>query len=194
MTLMSSGVGVMPLKEYVEEVEIPEGVKVELEGSSRIRVKGKLGELAKDLSHANAKLEVVSNKVVIKVLGKGRRAEALIGTLSSIIRNMIIGVTQGFIYKMRIVASHFPISVKVQGRMVYIENFIGERNPRIAKIVGEGTKVEVRGEEVIVKGVDKEAVGQTAANIEQATRVRRKDLRKFLDGIYIYEKGVGWSK
>ncbi|HDD43189.1 MAG TPA: 50S ribosomal protein L6, partial [Nitrososphaeria archaeon] len=154
-------------------------------------VRGKLGELVKDLSHANARLELTSGKILIKVVGRGKRAEALVGTLRSVVRNMIIGVTQGFTYKLRVVASHFPISVKVQGDKVIIENFIGERNPRMAKIVGEGTRVEVRGEEVIVRGLDKEAVGQTAANIEQATRVRRKDLRKFLDGIYIYEKKVG---
>lgn len=191
MTLASGRVAEMPLKEYLEEVEVPEEVEVKLEGSSRIRVKGKLGELVKDFSHANAKLELASNKILIKIVGRGKRAEALIGTLRSIIKNMIIGVTQGFTYKLKIVASHFPISVKVQGDKVIIENFIGERNPRIAKIIGEGTRVEVKGEDVIVKGLDKEAIGQTAANIEQATKVRKKDLRKFLDGIYIYERKEG---
>ena len=191
MAFNSNEAWVMGLKEYVEEVEVPEGGEVKIEGSSKIRVKGRLGELVKDLGHANAKLELASNKVLIKILGKGRRAEALLGTISSIIRNMITGVTQGFTYKMRIVASHFPISVRVKGDIVYIENFIGEKNPRIAKIVGDGTKVEVRGEEVLVKGVDKEAVGQTAANIEGVTKVKKKDLRKFLDGIYLYEKKIG---
>jgi len=181
----------MPLKEYVEEVEIPEGVEVEVKDSARIRVKGELGELERDLSHANVKLEVDSGKVIVRLLGRGRRAEALIGTIRSIIRNMIVGVTQGFTYKMKMVASHFPMSVKVQGDRVIIENFIGERSPRIARIVGRGTVVEVRGDEVLVKGIDKEAVGQTAANIEQATKIKRKDPRKFLDGIYVYEKKVG---
>jgi len=181
----------MPLREYVEEVEVPEGVEVQIRDSARIWVKGRLGELEKDLSHANVKLELDSNKVIVKFLGKGRRAEAMIGTIRSIIRNMMIGVTQGFTYKMKIVASHFPMSVKVKGDTVYIENFIGEKNPRIAKIVGSGTRVEVKGDDVLVKGIDKEAVGQTAANIEQATRIKRKDPRKFLDGIYVYEKKVG---
>jgi len=183
----------MPLKEYVKEVKIPEGVEVHVEPPAKIRVKGRLGELEKDLSHAAVKLELDSGKVLVKFLGKGRRAESMIGTISSIIKNMITGVTQGFMYKLKIVASHFPISVKVQGDTVIIENFIGERFPRTAKIVGDGTKVEVRGDDVIVKGIDKQAVGQTAANIEQATKIRGKDLRKFLDGIYIYEKKVGWE-
>ncbi|MEM2846015.1 MAG: 50S ribosomal protein L6 [Nitrososphaerota archaeon] len=181
----------MPLREYVEEIEVPEGVEVRIEGSSRISVKGRLGQVTKDLSHANVRLEVASNKILVKLVGRGRKADALLGTIKSIIKNMIIGVTQGFTYKMKIIASHFPITVRVQGDTVYIENFIGERSPRIAKIVGEGTRVEVRGEDVIIKGVDKEAVGQTAANIEQATKVKRKDPRKFLDGIYVYEKKVG---
>jgi len=183
----------MPLREFVEEVDVPEGVEVQILDSSRIRVRGRLGEVEKDLSHANVKLEVDSNKVVIKFLGKGRRARALMGTVRSIIKNMFTGVTQGFTYKMKIVASHFPMSVKVKGDTVFIENFIGEKYPRRARILGPGTIVEVRGEDVIVRGIDKEAVGQTAANIELATRVRGRDPRKFLDGIYVYEKKVGWE-
>lgn len=191
MMLVAGELGAMPLQEYVEEIEVPEGVEVRIEGSSRISVKGRLGQVTKDLSHANVRLEVASNKILVKLVGRGRKADALLGTIKSIIKNMIIGVTQGFTYKMKIIASHFPITVRVQGDTVYIENFIGERSPRIAKIVGEGTRVEVRGEDVIIKGVDKEAVGQTAANIEQATKVKRKDPRKFLDGIYVYEKKAG---
>jgi large subunit ribosomal protein L6 len=103
---------------------------------------------------------------------------------------MTKGLTKGFTYKLKIVFSHFPISVKVQGNRVVIENFIGERNPRAANIVGDST-VSVKGDDVIVKGVNIEDVSQTAANIEQATIVRRKDTRKFLDGIYVFEKLEG---
>jgi large subunit ribosomal protein L6 len=41
---------------------------------------------------------------------------------------------------------------------------------------------------VVVEGIDLDEVAQTAANIQQATKIRRKDLRKFLDGIYVYSK------
>ena len=190
---MSTEAASRSIKEYVREVEIPDGVEVQVEKPAKIRVKGKLGELEKDLSHAGVTLELDSGKVVVKFLGKGRRAESMIGTITSIIRNMIIGVTQGFTYKMKIIASHFPMSAKIKGDTVVIENFIGERFSRIAKIVGKDTKVEVKGDEIIVKGIDKQAVGQTAANIELATKITKKDLRKFLDGIYIYEKKVGWE-
>ena len=106
------------------------------------------------------------------------------------IRNMITGVTKGFTYKMKIIFTHFPIQVNVEGDKVVIRNFLGERAPRVAKIL-PGVKVEVQKEDVLVKGIDIEAVGQTAANIEQATKVKGKDIRVFLDGIYIYEKQVG---
>ena len=104
------------------------------------------------------------------------------------IRNMIEGVKEGFRYKLKIVYSHFPISVKVQGDKVIIENFLGEKAPRIAKIVGN-TKVRVEKQDIIVEGPDIEEVGQTAANIEQATKIKGFDRRVFVDGIYIYEKG-----
>ena len=179
------------LQENVEKVEIPDGVDVEVEPPAKIRVKGKLGELFKDLTHMGVELKKEGNAVVVKLYGKGRRAKSMMGTAKSVVKNMITGVTEGFTYKMKIVASHFPMSVKVQGDQVIIENFIGERWARKARIVGPGTRVEVKGDDVLVKGIDKEAVGQTAANIEQATKITGKDARKFLDGIYIYEKRVG---
>jgi large subunit ribosomal protein L6 len=88
------------------------------------------------------------------------------------------------------VFSHFPISAKVQGKSVLIENFTGERRARHAKIIGE-VKVKVEAEDIIVQGLNLEDVSQTAANIEQATRVRRKDPRVFLDGLYVYERKEG---
>jgi large subunit ribosomal protein L6 len=100
---------------------------------------------------------------------------------------MFTGVTKGYTYKLKVVSAHFPISIKVKGNEVFIENFYGEKSPRVAKIVGS-CKVSVVGDDVIVQGVSKEDVGQTAANIESATTVRRKDQRVFLDGVYVYER------
>ena len=89
------------------------------------------------------------------------------------------------------VYAHFPISVKTKGDEIQVENFVGERSPRIAKIIGS-CKVTIEGDDVIVKGVSVEDVGQTAANLELATKIKRKDQRVFLDGLYIYEKLEGW--
>jgi large subunit ribosomal protein L6 len=105
---------------------------------------------------------------------------------------MISGVQKGFTYKLKIVFSHFPISAKVQDRTVLIENFTGERRARRAKIIGD-VKVKVEAEDIVVQGLNLEDVSQTAANIEQVTKVRRKDPRIFLDGIYVYERNEGMA-
>ena len=105
---------------------------------------------------------------------------------------MITGVTKGYPYKLKIVFSHFPITVKVQDKSVMIENFTGERRPRRVKIIGD-VKVKIEPDDIIVEGTNLEDVSQTAANIEQSTRVRRKDPRVFLDGIYVYERNEGMA-
>ncbi|HDI01033.1 MAG TPA: 50S ribosomal protein L6 [Candidatus Bathyarchaeota archaeon] len=178
----------MVYKEF-KVVEVPEGVQVEVNGKV-VKVKGPLGELVRDFSHAPVDIRLDGNKVVVEAYWPKKRERAMIGTVAAHIRNMITGVTKGFTYKLKIVFTHFPIQVSVEGDKVVIRNFLGERAPRIAKIM-PGVKVEVEKEDVLVKGIDIEAVGQTAANIEMATKIKGKDIRVFLDGIYIYEKQVG---
>ena len=170
-------------------VQIPKEVIVTLNGKT-IEVKGEKGRLIKDFSQTPLVIRVEENEVTVSALRQKRKESALVSTVCSHVKNMIKGVTAGFTYKLKIVFSHFPISVKVQGNRVVIENFIGERNPRTANIVGDSS-VSVKGDDVIVKGVNIEDVSQTAANIEQATIVRRRDTRKFLDGIYVFEKLEG---
>jgi len=170
------------------EVKLPDGVKANLEGYL-LYIKGPLGTVSKDFSKIPVNLKVDDNKVLISVPSSRRRHKAVLGTARSIVSNMVIGVTKGFTYKLKVVYAHFPITVRVKDKTVYIENFYGERCPRTAEIVGD-CKVHVQGDDVIVTGINKEHVGQTAANIEQATKVKRKDQRVFLDGIYIYEKVV----
>ena len=98
------------------------------------------------------------------------------------------GVTKGFEYKMKTVFSHFPIKTSVEGNEFIIQNFLGERSARRAKIL-EGVNVEAKGEDITVQGIDKEKVGQTVANIERATKVKKRDIRVFQDGIYRISKG-----
>jgi len=179
----------MRVLESVKFVEIPEGVEVKVEGRL-VTVKGEKGILTRDFSHAPLSIRLEEGKVVTQANWPRKREAALVGTISSHIQNMITGVTKGFTYKLKIVFSHFPISVKVHENKVAIENFTGERSARIADIMGD-TEVIVKGEDVIVQGLYIEDVSQTAANIERATKVKRKDPRVFLDGIYVYEKHEG---
>jgi len=175
--------------EALESVEIPENVEVMLEGKA-VTVKGEKGTLTRDFSHAPVSIRLEGREVKVWANWPRKREEALVGTVCSHVKNMITGVTKGFTYKLKIVFSHFPISVKVTGNKALIENFIGERSPRIAKIMGD-VKVTVKGEDVIVQGINIEDVSQTAANIQDATKIKRRDPRKFLDGIYVYERLQG---
>jgi large subunit ribosomal protein L6 len=93
---------------------------------------------------------------------------------------------------MKIVFSHFPITVKLQDKNVVIENFTGERRPRRVKINGD-VKVKIEPDDIVLSGINLEQVSQTAANIEQSTKVRGKDPRVFLDGIYTYERNEGMT-
>jgi len=178
---------------YKEEVDIPKDVSLEVDENYLLKIKGPLGEITKDFSPLKLSLSKNSysiysegSKVIVETYIKGRRGLSLCRTLASKIRNCLKGVIKGYTYKLKIIYSHFPITVKVKDDSVIIENFIGERGPRIVKIVGKYTKVKVEGEDIIVTGIDKDEVGQTAANIQQATKIKRRDPRKFLDGIYIY--------
>ncbi|OGS62142.1 MAG: 50S ribosomal protein L6 [Euryarchaeota archaeon RBG_19FT_COMBO_69_17] len=177
----------MPVAGILDErVRIPEGVQVRLEGDDVV-VAGKGHTLRRKLGHPRVRIAVQGGEVSVTSEYPTKREKALVGTYAAHVRNLILGVTQGFEYEMKVVYSHFPVKVGVKGAEVIIENFLGEKHPRRARILGD-TKVEVSGDQVLLRGPDIEAVSQTAANIEQATRIRGFDQRVFQDGIYITKK------
>ncbi len=177
----------MPLTGLKEErVKIPDGVQVKLQ-DGRLVVTGKGATLQRDLFHPRVLIAVEGSEVKVRSEYPNRKEGALVGTFAAHIRNMIVGVTEGFTYEMKIVYSHFPVKASVKGPEFVIENFLGEKFPRRATIRGE-TKVEVKGDQVVLTGPDIEAVSQTAANIEQATKIKGFDPRVFQDGIYITKK------
>jgi large subunit ribosomal protein L6 len=174
-----------------ETIEIPNGVSVEVNGL-QVRVKGPKGEIVKDFSHAKGVgIRVEENKVIVEAFMADRKLKALVGTIAAHIRNMITGVTKGYRYKLKVIYSHFPVTVVVdeKNKIIRIKNFLGEKADRIAKIYGN-VKVKVQGTDIIVEGIDIEEVGLTAASLERATKIRDLDRRIFMDGIYIYERGV----
>ncbi|MFP3984833.1 MAG: 50S ribosomal protein L6 [Candidatus Bathyarchaeia archaeon] len=175
--------------EVENTVNIPEGVDVKVDGRI-VTVSGEKGTLIKDFSHAPVSILKEGDLIKVRTNWPRKKEAAIVGSISSHIQNMIKGVTEGFTYKLKIVFSHFPISVKVQDKKVLVENFTGERSPRVAKIRGD-VKVSVQSEDVIVQGINLEDVSQTAANVEQATKVKIKDPRVFLDGVYVYERLEG---
>ena len=181
----------MRLPEISKIIQVPDGVEVTME-ARKVTVKGEKGTLTRDFSYVPISIDVNGKTVRVWAEWPRKKEASLVGTIHSHIQNMISGVGKGFSYKLKIVFSHFPISVKVQGATVLIENFTGERRARRVKILGD-VQVKVQGDDIIVQGLNLEDVSQTAANIEQATKVRKKDPRVFLDGIYVFERNEGMA-
>ncbi|MBO8181322.1 MAG: 50S ribosomal protein L6 [Archaeoglobus sp.] len=172
-------------------VEIPENVEVSIEGDDvlgyTLKAKGPKGENVRKLRYRGVLIEKQDSKIRVYTKEKKTKTRAIVGTFASHIRNLIKGVSEGFKYKLKVVYAHFPVKVRVEGDEVIIENFLGEKHPRRSKIVGRA-QVKVQGNEIIVTGIDKEECGQTAANLEQTTKIKNLDERVFQDGIYIVEK------
>ena len=174
------------LADITEIIPIPEDVTVTINGSE-VTVKGNGGEIKRNFNHNKITISNDEENVTVKVAFPNKKDKAMVGTIRSHISNMIYGVDHGFTYKMKIVYAHFPMTVKVQGKIVTIDNFLGERSPRKAKIIGDDVKVSVKGEDVTITGINKEHVGQTMANIEQATKIKGRDPRIFQDGMYLVD-------
>src|SRR5438046_8791311 len=170
-------------------VSIPDQVSVQVEGRT-VKVKGPLGALQEEFDHVPVSIDLDDNKDRLETSWPREREIGMLGTAAAHVRNMLKGVTQGYRYELRTVYAHFPVTVKVdeKAKVLKIENFTGEKTPRYAKIV-EGVKVDVKGEDIAVEGIDLKSVSQTAANIQDSTKIKKKDLRVFLDGIYVSGKG-----
>ena len=168
------------------ELEIPENVSVEVDHLD-VTVDGPEGTVTRRLWYPDVTVEAEDDHVVIESDAEDAKTNATVGTFESHITNAFHGVTEGWEYKMEVFYSHFPMQVRVEGDEVVIENFLGEKAARRTTIHGD-TEVSVDDERLVLSGPNKENVGQTAADIEQLTRVRGKDTRVFQDGVYITEK------
>jgi len=189
----------MRMLRVTEYVEIPENISVKIE-DGKVTMRGPKGTLSRDFSKIKGILISFDNgKIIVKSFRARKKEYATVKTIAAILKNMINGVLYGYRYKMKIVYAHFPMSIEVKDGYVYIKNFMGKRDTRIAKIVGD-TKVFVKGDDIIIEGIDLYAVGQTAGNIYLATRLRGNDRLcphgregrgpGILDGIYLYEKSL----
>jgi len=180
------------IEEFKDQVDIPEGVTISM-NKHMITFEGPLGKTFKSFRNIPIDVKVNEGKVFLTAINQKKRDYAILHTARSIIRNICEGLVTGYTIKMKIVFSHFPITVKIEGKQILIENFQGERAPRITNIVGN-TKVIPKGEDVILTGEVWTDITQTAANIELKSKVKNKDHRVFLDGIYVFEKKKGIDK
>lgn len=177
----------MPIKaaKLATSVSIPDGVQVTL-NRHMLLVDGPMGRAIKSFRKIPVGIAVDDTKISLKATGNRKHDYAILNTSRSLIRNLCSGVVHGYTLRMKVVFAHFPVTVKAEGQRVIIENFQGERAARVVDIVG-AVKVKSDGDDVVVTGHVLTDVTQTAANIELGTRIKNKDHRVFLDGIYRYD-------
>ncbi|KAI5655526.1 hypothetical protein M9H77_32713 [Catharanthus roseus] len=180
-----------------ETMDIPDGVNFKVK-AKQIEVEGPRGVLTRDFKHLNLDFDLITDengkkKLKIESWFGSRKTTAAIRTALSHVENLITGVTKGYRYKMRFVYAHFPINASITNgnRSIEIRNFLGEKKVRKVDML-EGVTV-IRSEkvkdELVLDGNDIELVSRSAALINQKCHVKNKDIRKFLDGIYVSEKG-----
>jgi len=164
-------------------MNLPDGVSVEIK-ENLMKVTGPKATLEKKFDNRTVALAVEGKEVKVTLKKKGtRKNRAAANAVEAHLKNMVQGSQGDFVKKLQIVYAHFPVSIEIKGKTVFIKNFLGEKVPREAKVI-DNTKVAVAGQELTVSGNDKEAVGQTASNLVRATKIVKKDIRVFQDGIY----------
>ncbi len=173
-------------KEIIQQIEIPEGVEANLEGSKLI-VKGEKGENEREFRIGKIDFQKKDNLIILGYKKATKKEKKIINTVASHIRNMLKGVKENFEYKLKICSSHFPITVDIQENEATVKNFLGEKIPRKVKIPKD-VEVNIDREIITITSNDKESAGQAAANFEKATKIRNKDRRIFQDGIFITNK------
>jgi len=169
----------------MQQIEIPNGINAKLE-SGYIVVSGKLGSGKIKINEKLLNVKIEGNKIIIEPTQEKRlkrvalmAENALLGRL----KGVFDGVEKGIERRLQVAFVHFPVSLELKGDTLFIKNLFGERAPRRAKVIGN-TKLEIKGQELKVRGVDPYEVGQTVTNIEKACKILNKDTRIFQDGIY----------
>ncbi len=174
------------MEKIEKSIKIPENVLAAIHGNI-IKLKGPKGEAEKKLHHPGIKIKNSNEGLQLSSEGNSRNYKKILNTFAAHINNMLKGVTEGFQYELKVCSGHFPMSVSVEHNNVTIKNFLGEKIQRKAKIL-PGVKVEIKGNDIVVSGVSKEHVGETASNLELSTRITNRDRRVFMDGLWITSK------
>ncbi len=167
-------------------IQVPEGVTVSF-NNGMINVKGTKGDVERKLLHPAIEVKVEGSEVILETKAASKREKTLMGTFKAHINNMIVGVTEGHKYVLKICSGHFPMNVSLSNNVITIKNFLGEAHPRKLK-VNPNVTVKIDGSDITIEAIDVELAGQAAANLEQLTRITNRDRRIFQDGIYIVEK------
>lgn len=169
-----------------ESIIIPQGVTCVLE-QGRLTCSHGSVSVSRSFATPGVTVSHEGQNLIVSSTRANKRTIAFIKTARAHIANMFAGLTTPYVYEMEICNVHFPMTVKIEGNKMIITNFLGEKEKRIATILPK-VIVDVKGQKVTVSSADLEAAGQTAANIEKATHIPKRDRRVFQDGIFITSK------
>lgn len=174
------------------KIPMPEGMGVSMDGNV-VTLSKDGNNLSREFTHNRVSVRQSESGIEIFCKLPRRSEKAIAGTWAAHLRNMVKGLEEGFEYKLKAVFSHFPMTLKVDGNKFTITNMLGEKVPRVAKLPWTPSEVQVKIEgksDITITGADREKVGQSAANIEKACKVKKRDPRVFQDGVYITSKGA----
>jgi len=142
-----------------EPVELPQGVEFSLSGTT-VTLKGSKGSLSMDLN-SEVELSQDENRLTVKARSGSRFSGAISGTTRALLANMVQGVSTGFEKKLELVG----VGYRAQAQGSKLNLTLGFSHPVVYE-VPEGVSVETPSQtEVVVKGTDKQRVGQVAAEI-----------------------------
>jgi large subunit ribosomal protein L6 len=168
------------------EIELPKDYSAKVAGKNlAIVYNGK--ENSREIFHPLIAIKIEGSKIILESKKETKNIKKILMTYVSHIENMIQGLKTPFLYKLKICASHYPMTIKVEGKKIIINNYLGKKVPRTCNIVGNAS-VKIDKDIITVESTDKEAAGMTAGIIEKTCQIRNHDRRIFQDGIYIIEK------
>lgn len=176
----------MVAENVVQKIALPEGISATVD-TGIVSVTGPKGSVSRNFVHPKIKVAVDQEGVSFSAKKFTRNEKKVMHTFVAHLKNLFKGVTEGHDYKLKICSGHFPMNVSIKGQSLEVKNFIGEVVPRVYAFSSD-VNVKLEGEMILVTGINKELVAQTAASIEKLTRRNGFDRRIFQDGIYIVEK------
>jgi len=169
-----------------EKIEIPSGVSCVYHDKTFTCSKSGVS-LSRRIEIPRASLLIKGNEVILDSEKGNKNQFKMIKSNVAHIKNLFQGLNEKFVYSLEACNVHFPMTLKLEPGKLIINNFLGEKVPRKAVILPDVT-VDVKGVKITVTSHNREHAGQTAANIEKATKIRNRDRRIFQDGIYLVER------
>lgn len=173
-------------KGMADEIALPEGVTASITGRL-IKMNGPKGETSREITEPSITVSIEGQKAIIASAESAKKDKTRVESWRAHLANMIKGVTEGHIYKLKVCFTHFPITVSVSGKKLVIKNLLGEKTLKEV-MLPDNVKAKVDGQDITLESADKGNASQTAALMEQITKRSRFDTRVFVDGIYITMK------